>query len=185
MANELSGKANEIRAALRSLGRRLGAGDDSAFVAWVIPGRLACAHRPLRHHPKFGGSRRDLPPEATGAVVRWMDRVVAEGFRSIICLMHPKEIAHYAALELQAPDPLAFYASNDLQACHKPWEDPAYRLPGERATFADELQRVQVEVLERFDRLPKPVLLHCSVGIDRSSPVAAFIWSKRSSGVVA
>jgi protein tyrosine/serine phosphatase len=24
-------------------------------------------------------------------------------------------------------------------------------------------------------RLPKPVLLHCSAGIDRSSPVAAFL----------
>jgi hypothetical protein len=28
--------------------------------------------------------------------------------------------------------------------------------------------------------LPKPALLQCSAGIDRSSPVAAFIWSEKS-----
>jgi hypothetical protein len=33
-----------------------------------------------------------------------------------------------------------------------------------------------------FDPLPKPVLLHYSAGIDRSSPVAAHIHSRRGRG---
>ena len=32
---------------------------------------------------------------------------------------------------------------------------------------------------QAFLELPKPVLLHCSAGIDRSSPVAAYIASRR------
>lgn len=185
MRNALQDKANEIRSALRSLGIRLDHGDDSELVVWVIPRALACAHRPLRHHPEFGGSRRDLPAEATGSVVRWVDRIVGAGFRSIICLMHPKEVNHYAALCLDAPDLIAYYRSKNLQVCHKPWDDPAHRPPGERASFEDELKRVRAESLECFDRLPKPALLHCSAGIDRSSPVAAFIWSHRHEGVAA
>lgn len=178
--DDLRRKASEIRAGLRSLGARLDGRDDAELVVWVIPGRLACAHRPLRHHPEFGGSRRDFPPQATEAVKRWLDRIASEGFRSIICLMHPKEIAHYKALVLDAPDLITFYRKAGLQVHHNPWDDPAHRPVGERASFSDELVRIQAKSLEDFDRLPKPVLLHCSAGIDRSSPVAAFIWMHRS-----
>lgn len=175
-------KANQIRAALRTLGSRLDRGDMSELVVWVIPGALACAHRPLRHHHEFGGSRRDLPPEATGAVVHWVDRIVEAGFRSMICLMHLKELKHYSALSLDAQDLIAYYQMRGLQVCHKPWDDPAHRPQGERASFESELERIRTESLACFDQLPKPVLVHCSAGIDRSSPVAAFIWSQRSKG---
>lgn len=61
-------KANELRKALANLGKRLDDGDQSELLVWVIPASLACAHRPLRHHPKYGGSRRDLSPDAAGEV---------------------------------------------------------------------------------------------------------------------
>lgn len=180
MRDAIRKKANDIRSALQSLGSRLDQGDESELVVWVIPGALACAHRPLRHHREFGGSRLDLPPEATDAVVRWVDKIVGAGFKSIICLMHPKEVAHYSALSLDATDLIAYYRIRGLEICHKPWDDPAHRPPGMRAAFEEELKRIQAESLECFDQLPKPVLLHCSAGIDRSSPVAAFIWGQRS-----
>jgi protein tyrosine/serine phosphatase len=41
------------------------------------------------------------------------------------------------------------------------------------------LQKQQVR--DAFQRLPKPVLLHCSAGIDRSSPVAAFLSEHENS----
>ncbi len=182
MQNLLDDKADGIRVALRTLGSRMERGDVSELVVWVIPGALACAHRPLRHHHEYGGSRRDLPPEATGAVVHWVDRIIGAGFRSVICLMHPKEVAHYSALNLGAADLIAYYRMRGLQVCHKPWDDPAHRPLGQRASFESELRRIRTESLECFDQLPKPVLLHCSAGIDRSSPVAAFIWNQRSKG---
>lgn len=173
-------KACELRKSLGCLGKQLNQGDNSRIIVWVIPGALACAHRPLRHHPCFGGSRRDLPEAATSAVVGWVDDVMRLGFRSIICLMHPKEIAHYSALKLAASDLLAYYRSRGIQVCHRPWDDPAHRPAEEKVPFAQELERIRSECLTCFDELPKPVLLHCSAGIDRSSPVAAFIWANRS-----
>jgi hypothetical protein len=180
MRDAIQAKANEIRKQLRSLGNRLDRGDESELFVWVIAGALACSHRPLRHHPQFGGSRRDLPKEATTAIVQWVDRILAAGFPSIICLMHPKEVVHYAALELGASDLIAYYRAKGLQVCHKPWDDPAHRPLGEQTNFQDELKRIRSESLDCFDRMPKPVLLHCSAGIDRSSPVASFIWQHRS-----
>jgi len=176
MKGAVDQKANELRDALATLGKRLCSGDDRELLVWVIPNTLACAHRPLRHHPQFGGSGRDLPPEATPEIQRWVDRVKTAGIRSIVSLMHPKELRHYARLDLGAEDLIAFYLKSGFKVRHIPWEDPAHRSPSGRFSFQEELARIRTEALCAFDELPKPVLLHCSAGIDRSSPVAAYIW---------
>jgi len=176
----LGGKANQLRNELRTLAQNLLVGDDSQLVVWVIPDALACAHQPLRHHPVFGGSGRTLPPEAAPDVIRWVERIVGEGFRGLICLMHPKEVAHYRSLDLGASDIIELYRAKGLQVCHLPWDDPAHRPSHERASFEAELLRIRNEALECFDKLPKPVLLHCSAGIDRSAPVCAYIHQERS-----
>ena len=178
MEEEIHSKANELRRALRDLGKRLKVGDDSELLVWVIPGVLACAHRPLRHHPRFGGRGRNLPPEATNEVIQWAQRMHDFGIRAIISLIHPKELRHYADLNLGAEDLIDFYRKSGFEARHIPWEDPAHRPLSGRSSFREELIRIREEALHAFDELPKPVLLHCSAGIDRSSPVAAYIWWK-------
>ena len=179
MSDELNTKSNELRGALGDLGRRLREGDDSNLLVWVIPGALAVAHRPLRHHPRYGGSGRDLPAEATSEVVRWVRRMYEVGILSIISLMHPKELLHYAQLNFGADSLIEFYRQMGFEVRHIPWEDPAHRSALGRFTFQEELIRIREEALRAFDDLPKPVLLHCSAGIDRSSPVAAYIWARR------
>lgn len=173
-------KANELRAALAALGKRLNTGDDRELLVWVIPEKLACAHRPLRHHPQFGGSGKDLPPHASPEVRKWIDRMRTAGIRSIIVLMHPKELRHYAGLDLGAQDLIDLYRKSGFQVRHIPWEDPAHRPASAGYSFQRELTRIRAEALQAFDELPKPVLLHCSAGIDRSSPVAAYIWVNRA-----
>jgi len=168
-----------IRDALRKLACELENGRDISPLVWVIPGKLACAHRPLRYHQKFGGSRRQLPPEAAPEVLKWVARIVNEGIRSVICLMHPKEIQHYAALDLGAPDILALYRQHGLLVCHLPWDDPAHRPSGSRVSFRYEVLRVREDALACFDCLTKPTLIHCSAGQDRSAPVAAYIQETR------
>jgi hypothetical protein len=169
-----------IRRALSNLGKKLDDGDDSELLVWVIPSALACAHRPLRHHPRFGGRGRDLPPEASGAIHSWARRMREYGIRSLICLMHPKEVLHYAELDLDGENLIGFYRKAGFAVRHIPWEDPAHRSSGERRSFPDECARVSEEALAAFDALKKPVLLHCSAGIDRSSPIAAFIFTRRA-----
>jgi hypothetical protein len=170
-----------IRRELQEIGARIRAGNDTKLLAWVIPNELACAQRPLRYDPKFGGSGTALPPEAKPAVVAWLARIRAEGIRSIISLMHPKELKHYDALKLDPGGLHGFYTANGFEVAHFPWADPAHaRNAEERARLKGQIEEIKMKALKAFKQLPKPVLLHCSAGIDRSSPVAAFISSERA-----
>ena len=172
----IENKTRDIRLEMSALGHRLEQGDSSQLLCWVIPGQLACAHRPLRHHPLYGGSKISLPPAATNLVRDWAKEIMASGIRSIISLMHDRDLACYASLDLGTTSLLHYYENLGLQIAHIPWEDPHHK----KSTLAEKRRtylRVREEALSAYERLPKPVLLQCSAGIDRSSPVAAFIWS--------
>jgi hypothetical protein len=97
-----------IREQLRDLGERLQSGDNSNLVVWVLDGALACAQRPLRRHPAFGG-RKPLPLEARDAVIDWLRCIVELGFAGIICLSHEKELKYYESLCLHPDGLLGFY----------------------------------------------------------------------------
>ena len=183
MEPSLEDKSEEIRQELRALGKRICLGDDSELLLWIIRGQLACAHRPLRYHPEFGGSGLDLPMSATPMVFKWAKRIREDyGIRSIISLMHPKELRHYDSLDLGARDLLDFYRQQGFQVCAISWEDPAHRPSLEKVTYQEELRRVRLEALRAFEDLSEPVLLHCSAGIDRSAPVAAYIFVHKRTG---
>jgi protein-tyrosine phosphatase len=66
---------------------------------------------------------------------------------------------------------LQYYELQGLTVRHKSLTD--YQRP-----TAEEMRHV----LEEFDQLPTPVLLHCSAGIDRTTPVAAFLVEQRGGG---
>jgi hypothetical protein len=180
--DEIDQQTRVIKAKMASLGRRLDDGDLSDWVVWVIPGALGCVHSPLRHHPVFGREKRGrhLPVEASGEVLEWIGRLKQLGITSIISLMHPNELKHYARLNLGAKDLLEAYRRAGFEVRHVPWDDPAHRTGLTDATFKEELERVRSDALKHFDQLPKPVVLHCSAGIDRSSPVAGFIVCARA-----
>jgi len=173
-------KANEIRRALSDLGLKLKAGDESQLLVWVLPDTLACVHRPLRHHPDFGGSGRHLPSIATTLIITWINRIKKAGIRGIICLMHEKELAHYGDLNLGANNLVDYYRKEGFEVRHIPWDDPAHRQQSDNSSFASELEIVREKALTAFRNLPKPTIVHCSAGIDRSSPVAAYIWLREA-----
>jgi hypothetical protein len=155
-----------IRSELVRIRRQIRAGNDSELWVWVLPGRLACAQRPLRDHPKFGG-RAPLTAEARPLVEVWVDRVVQGGFRSVISLLETAQLDRYysrGGINLHPNGLLGYYESRGLNVESIPCTD--YQRPS-----ADQLS----QALRIFERLPKPVLLHCSAGIDRTAPVAIYI----------
>ena len=95
----------QLRRDFGQLGRRIENGDENQLLIWVIPSRLACSHRPLRHNRLYGGSLRNLDSGATDLVRAWAKRIRGEGIRSIICLMSKEEVEWYARLTFEAGDP--------------------------------------------------------------------------------
>jgi protein-tyrosine phosphatase len=96
--------------------------------------------------------------------------------------VHPKELRHYDNPDLGSPDLLEFYRQQGFEVRHIPWEDPAHRQDLGAVSYQEELCRVRLKALRAFDNLPKPVLLHCSAGIDHSTPVAAYIFVQKLIG---
>jgi len=170
----LEAKRIEIRDAMRRIGERIASDDDSELVYWVIDGTLACAHRPLRYHPRYAGSRVRLPAEALASLNEWAARIRAAGIRSILSLMHDGDLACYRGLDLQADDLIGYFRTQGFALAHHPYEDPAHKrsTPAERWAT---LLKIRPQALASFDELTKPVLIQCSAGQDRSAPVAAFI----------
>jgi hypothetical protein len=182
MAKLCNAKCKELQREMTKLGGRLDRGDESALFIEVIPGKLMCSYRPLRRDRVYGGPQRHPPAEAAPLVSDWVRKIRTAGIESIICLMGPAEFGHYTTVcsELGATDLINLYERHGLKVRPIPWNDPAYPVKEGGQPYEDKLLEVREESLQAFDELPKPVLLHCSSGIQRSSPVLAFVYSKRS-----
>ena len=180
MANTYKKKTEELKTKLAALGVKLCSGDDTQLLVWAIPGELACAHRPLRKHPDYCGPQIDLPEEAAPLVLAWVRRIKQEGIRSVIALMGAKELHHYHLSSVGASGLIELYEKEGLIVRHIPWEDPAHPDVSVGLSYKQQISQCRAAALAAYDSNPKPVLIHCSSGIQRSSPVAAFIFAKRS-----
>jgi hypothetical protein len=180
MRDELDAKRTEIINQMKALRAKLEAGDDSELLVWVLRDRLACAQRPLRHHPRYSESGVVLPIALTPLVCEWVAKIRAAGIISIISFMHERDRACYAELDLGSEDVLSFYESQGLAVVRLPWEDP-HHSRADKMVKRRALEDSRARALRAFDELAKPVLLQCSAGIDRSAPVAAYIWQNRRS----
>lgn len=172
-------KRIEIVRKMKALGDQLESGSDSELLVWVIPKALACAHRPLRHHPRYGGSGQPIPASAKPLVLDWIEQIQMEGIASIISFMHDRDLSCYCEITLDGLNLLEFLERQRFHVAAIPWEDPHHSRT-DRAKKRAKLEQCCCAALEAFDRLPKPVLLQCSAGIDRSAPAAAYIWASRA-----
>jgi hypothetical protein len=131
------------------------------------------------NHGVYGGSGLPIPVAAKPLIVDWVEQIRMEGIASIITFMHDRDLRCYQLIDLGGLDLTAFLQREGFHMFPLPWEDPAHSKTDQSAR-REKLERVRKDALEAYDRLPKPVLLRRSAGIDRSAPVAAYIWKNRA-----
>jgi hypothetical protein len=120
---------------------------------WVIEGVLATSPRP----GFVPGSETRVPRET---VDRWIDEARSFGIESIICLLDRDQLWLYPSGLLER------YRSAGLVVAHIPTMDRQTN-PFTEAQFE--------QAWESFLELPKPVLIHCSAGFDRTGRIVEHI----------
>ncbi|MGD9892385.1 MAG: hypothetical protein AB7R89_26480 [Dehalococcoidia bacterium] len=124
---------------------------------WILEGTLAISPRP-GYRP---GAEHRVPRTTVDA---WVDDMRAAGIASIICLLAGDQLPLY---DRTLPGGLVqHYVNSGFAVAHIPTAD------GQAEPFT-------LEQLDRawgaFCRLPKPVLVHCSAGFDRTGRVVQHI----------
>ncbi len=126
---------------------------------WVVPGVLARSQRP--------GYPVDRP--APGSVADWAERVREMGVRGILCILDEPQLAHYDETGLDGGGLLEFYRSQGFAVSHVAADD--HKLPPLSKAELDEVWRA-------FQRLNRPVLVHCSAGRDRTGAALQHILAR-------
>ena len=128
---------------------------------WVIPGTMARSCRPCYND--------DIPTKRL--INKWLKEVGRMRIKSILCLLSQEQLDEfYGANGIQL---LEIYRQQGFALGHVPVPD--YQMP---PLSSADLAMIQKALTE----LPKPWLVHCSAGIDRTGAAVEYIRSNLIAG---
>jgi len=134
------------------------------MVRWVKDGLLATSFRPGYRT----GAEYTVPRQVVEA---WVAEKRAAGIASIICLLGQDQLPLYARGLPQGL--LAFYEESGFGVANIAAPDG----------MAEPFTPAQYEAAwAAFEALPKPVLVHCSAGHDRTGRVVSYLLSRMQRG---
>lgn len=132
------------------------------MVEWVIEDFLARSSRP-------GYSGLDAET-SQGEVDSWLETLRRMGIKSILCLLADEQLVFCSELPNGL---LEYYEDAGFQVVHIPVKD--FQWPPLSAEQLEQAWRA-------FQRLPKPVLVHCNAGISRTGSAVEHIQGRLSIG---
>ena len=130
------------------------------MVSWIVEGELAVSSRP-GYAP---GEEQAVP---LSVVEAWIARTREAGVRSVICLLGDDQLPLYAGALPEGL--LGRYRASGFEVAHH----------GVRDGLTEPFTPAQLDAAwASFRRLPKPVLVHCSAGYDRTGRVVRHILGR-------
>jgi hypothetical protein len=128
------------------------------MATWIIESILARSSRP--GYPSESVQLKEVDT--------WIKQIKAMDIKSIICLLTDDQLTYYAVI----PEGLLeYYGKRDFKVEYMPITDPI----DDPIRGQQELTTKREPIYQAFLKLPKPVLVHCSAGQQRTESIVDFI----------
>jgi protein tyrosine phosphatase len=84
----------------------------------------------------------------------------------------------YALVVSQQPDLFTMYRPHGFVVHSHRVEDPRYVVAAQKQGILEQMERLKPTILGEYKSRTVAMLIHCSGGVDRTTPITAFVASQ-------